>query len=242
MNDIIQSVAVTIVTANAASADTLTDADYRDIYDELRSKCPLRQFADLIQSAVSFAWWSKYERGEAVLNHARRAELRAAVGPQLLPPLPPTVAAVTATIDPDATIYQVGDGIIDRAILIGDRAPAPLMLRINGNVAVVADDGDETSRVTGVTPPRRARNTRGLSVGGETYERLSAARQAAGLTWDAYLSRLERLDDLVAVLREVDRWLGPDLSTEAGEGESERLAERVRAALEAVEGVEAVPR
>lgn len=234
MDDITRSVAVTIVTAGAASADDLTDSDYRDIYEELRSRCALRQFADAIHSGVSFAWWSKYERREATLNHDRRAELRAAVG---LPPLPPTIASVAATIDPDATVYRVGEGNIDRAILVGDRAPAPLTLRLNGARAVVADEGGETSRVTGVTPPRRARNTRGLSVRGETYERLSAARQAAGLTWDAYLSRLERLDDLVAALREVDRWLGPDLSTEAGEGESERLAERVRAALEAVEGV-----
>ena len=69
---------VTIITTNASSADTLADGDYRDIYDELRQKCPLRQFAETIHSAVSFAWWNKYERGEAVLNRERRNELRTA--------------------------------------------------------------------------------------------------------------------------------------------------------------------
>lgn len=175
---------VTIVTTAAASADTLTEADYRDIYDELRSKCPLRQFADLIHSAVSFAWWSKYERSEAHLTRARRAELRAAVG---LPALPPAVADVLATVDPDATIYQVGAGASDRVIMVGSDVHDTLDLRFNGSLRALAEPGDNP-HVTGVTPPRDRSSLAGLTVRRETKNRLDAARRRSGLTWDEFLS------------------------------------------------------
>ena len=196
--------AVSLVTASSQSADTLTDADYRDIYDELRSKCPLRQFADLIHGQVSFAWWSKYERGEASLTRSRRAELRAAVG---LPALPPAVADVLATVDPDATIYQIGAGASDRVLLVGSDVPA-VNLRLNGNCTVesvypFAPAGASVAHnphVTAVTPPRDRSSYAGLSVRRETKNRLDAARVRSGLTWDEFLSswasRLEEEEDL----------------------------------------------
>jgi len=224
--------AVTIVTARAASADELSAADYRDIYAELRSKCPLRQFTDLIHSAVSFAWWSKYERGEADLNHDRRNELRAAVG---LPALPPAVSAVTAAIDPDATVYLVGAGAPDRVVMVGAETTEPLTMRLNGNLRIVADEPAPTPHVTGVTRPRDRSNYSGLSIRRETKNRLADARRRSGLTWDEFVARAGIVDDLVAALREVDLYLDIDPDVEdAPWGDYEHLAATVHRALKAV--------
>ena len=178
--------AVTLVTTRSRSADDLTDTDYRDIYDELRSKCPLRQFADLIHSQVSFAWWSKYERGDAALTRARRAELRAAVG---LPVLPPAVADVLATVDPDATIYQIGAGAADRVVMLA--GVESVTMRLNGALQILDNDPVQVCHVTAVTAPSRQRSTKSLSVRRETWERLNNARLRAGLTWDEFLAQLE---------------------------------------------------
>lgn len=181
---------VTFITTNAVRADTLTNQDYRDIYDELRQKCPLRQFAETIHSAVSFAWWNKYERGEAVLNRERRNELRAAVG---LPALPATVAEACATADPDATVYQVGVAPADRLILIGADAPTPLDLHINGSLGILsgaaesgAVEGPQQSHVTPVTAPKRRATTKAVRFSPDRWERLSLLRKEADMTWDEF--------------------------------------------------------
>ena len=192
---------VTTITSQAASSDQLTDQDYRDIYDELRQKCPLRQFAETIHSAVSFAWWNKYERGEAVLTRERRNELRAAVG---LPALPATVAEACATADPDATVYQVGAAPADRLILIGADAHDPLDLHINGSLAVtdrtggpvgadlcvrpVASPADppQQSHVTPVTASKRRVPTKAVRFSPERWQRLSLLRKEADMTWDEF--------------------------------------------------------
>lgn len=226
---------VTLVTRRAASSDDLSAQDYRDIYDELRSKASLDKFVSVIGSAVSKAWWSKYERSEAELTHDRRNELRTAVG---LPTLPPTVTAVTAGIAPDATVYQVGDGTPDRVVMVGDQAHEPLTMRLNGSLQILPADPPEITHVTPVTSPRRERSTKSLSVSISTWKRLSAARKSAGLTWDAYVARAEHMDDLVAALREVDRWLEPDpdaMNDAEHWGEYERLAATVRSALDAIQ-------
>lgn len=175
---------VTLVTANAASADQLTDADYRDIYDELREKASLDKFVTAIGSTVSKAWWSKYERGEAHLDRKRKAELRRAVG---LPDLPRAVTEVAATINPDARVWQVGVAQPDRVVLVGSDVTAPLDLRMNGNLELDPAPG---SLVTSVTGARRNRSYKSLSVSVATYQRLAEARVARNLTWDEYLSTL----------------------------------------------------
>lgn len=138
---------VTIVTTASAAADNLTAADYRDNYDELREKASLDKFVTAIGSTVSKAWWSKYERGEVELTYARRNELRRAVG---LPLLPARVIDVTARIDQNATIYQVGDGVLDRVIMIGDQERA-LTMRLNGTLELLSATGPEKSLITVVT-------------------------------------------------------------------------------------------
>jgi len=179
---------VTLVTAGAGSADTLTDKDYREIYDELRSKTTLRQFAEFIGSKVSFAWWSKYERGEAHLDRERRQELRRAVG---LAELPRAVTEVTAEADPDARVWQVGAGRPDRVVMVGRATHEPITLRLNGNLRILDEEPGQVGAVTGVTRSQRARNYKGLSVRRETWERLNAARLRAEQTWDEFLAPLE---------------------------------------------------
>lgn len=144
-------IAVTLVTQRAAAADTLSAADYRDIYAELRSKMSLRQFCALTGSRVSIAWWSKWEAdADAELPRARRAELRAAVG---LASLPPTIAEAVAGVDPDAAIYQIGAAPATRVALVGGDVGA-VDLRVNGNCSVVSVSQSVSSVVTPVTRPR----------------------------------------------------------------------------------------
>lgn len=180
--------AVTILTAGAASAETLSDAEYRDIYDELRAKCSLRQFAEFIGSEKSFAWWSKYERGEAALSRAARNELRRAVG---LPALPTTVAEAVAAADPDATVYVIGPAPADRLVLLSAAEHEPLTLRVNGACEIVAADHPTESHVTPVTSTERGAVRGSIHLDRVAWQRLNQARLRAGLTWAQFLAPLE---------------------------------------------------
>ena len=172
---------VPTVTARAASADELTAADYRDIYDELRHKMSLPQFVELLGSSYSIAWWSKYERGEtAQLTRTARQELRRAVG---LAPLPPTVAEAVASADPDATVYLVGATPADRLIMIAAAHHAPLTLRNRRRGAAARIPCNPG--YTHTQPPDAQNGNRSIA----TWQRLSAARPQ-GETWDAFLARL----------------------------------------------------
>lgn len=170
---------VTEVTRNAES-DTLTATDYREIYEELRSNHTLRQFAELVHTRYSIAWWSKYERGEVELTREARNELRRAVGPD---ELPPTIAEAVASVDPNAVVYRIGEQRPNRVVLVGH--DEPITMYLNGTLTVVDVVADE--RVTAVT-----RRTRRVSVKIDTtlHERLNRTRQAAGLSWAEFLNRL----------------------------------------------------
>ena len=171
---------VTLVTRTARAADQLTDADYRDIYDELRQQHSLRQFVQISNTQYSIAWWSKFEHNDIALTRQARNELRAAVG---LPPLPLTVEQATAAIDPDAAIYQVGNDAITRVVLIAH--PTPLTMHLNGTLDV--DDLAPQPRVTPVTRPR---NRRTVSIQPSLWQRLNATRRAQNVTWDQLLQRV----------------------------------------------------
>jgi len=174
---------ITLLTRNAA-ADNLTDQDYREIYDELRSRCPLRQFAETIHSGVSFAWWSKYERSEPRLNHDRRNELRAAVG---LPTLPPEVSAALASVSPNAAVWRYGHGTADQVLLVAEAShDQPVTVRLSGDLQIVSDDPPRHSPVTAVTPSRRRATTKAIRLYPETWERLSMLRREANMSWDEF--------------------------------------------------------
>lgn len=179
-------ITVTLVTTRANAADDLADADYRAIYDELRSKCSLRKFAEFIGSQVSFAWWSAYERdATAVLSRERRNELRAAVG---LSRLPATVAEACAAADPDAAVYQIGAAPADRVLLVGADLHQPLDLRLNGALSV-AEAVPQNADVTPLTRTHRRSARVGIHLSTPAHKRANAARVAAGMSWDAWSLR-----------------------------------------------------
>jgi transcriptional regulator with XRE-family HTH domain len=171
-----------LLTVAAELAEDLTDVQYREIYDELRERCSLRQFADVIGSEVSFSWWHKYERGEAPLNHERRNELRRAVG---LPELPWTVAQALGNVSQNAAVWALGEQPAERVVLVGADQPQTLTMRLNGNLAVIEDAPPE-AHVTGVTRARTRAARRQVNLSLDTYERLNLARKAAGLSWEEF--------------------------------------------------------
>lgn len=192
---------VTTVTTRAHSADQLTEQDYRDIYDEVRGRDPatgdysiaLRVFVRLIaerlpgQEVLSIGYWSKYHNGEITLNRRARQELRALVG---LPALPPTVQDATATIDPDATVYQVGTAAASRVVMVGQDVTEPLLLHLNGRVEIIEDNSDDPANeasVTTVTTPKAPRKpSKAIRVSPQSFDRLQRIRTEANMTWDEF--------------------------------------------------------
>jgi len=135
---------VTLITANATQ-DEQTDADYIEMYQELRENRSLDQFVGAIASTYSKAQWSKYGRGDIPATRTMRQELRAAVG---IAPLPPTLHEVADGLDPDTEVVQVGDASPNRMILTG--LTGQLVLSLDGSVAVVVAEAPK-SLVTSVT-------------------------------------------------------------------------------------------
>lgn len=194
-------IAVTVVTRDA-DLDALHPDDYREIYDEIRGyrveedkySVSLDAFVDLVHSQFSKAAWSKYHRGELELNRTMRNELRRAVG---MPDLAPSVAEVTAEVDPNALVVRVGEGTIDRLVMVAGHEP--MTVAVNGSVRAWVMDAHDDSPVVDVTAVARPRRKRaGVSLRPDAFERYNALRVAHGLTWEELLElawqRLEPAD------------------------------------------------
>jgi transcriptional regulator with XRE-family HTH domain len=173
-----------LLTVAAELAEDLSDVQYREIYDELREKCSLRQFAEFIGSTVSHAWWSKYENSTPplALNHERRNELRRAVG---MSELPLTVSQALGNVSPNAAVWALGEQPAERVVLVGGDQPQTLTLRLNGSLTVV-EDAPQNADGTGVTRLRRRAPLKRIPLHPETWERLNSARKLAGLTWEEF--------------------------------------------------------
>jgi len=121
-----------------AGSDTLTAADYREIFEELRAARTLRALVEAAGAPEGrIAYWSRYQRNpDAVADLEGKNELRRLVG---LPELdPPAGAVVTAAADPAAAVWQVGsDGPADRVILLAQAGP--LTIHVNGDGPQVVD-------------------------------------------------------------------------------------------------------
>lgn len=179
---------VALVTSHAD--DNLTDADYRDIYGELRVGISLDAFVARIHSSYSKAYWSKWSRNpDLALTRQARNELRSGVN---LPVLPATVAEAVDQTDPNATVYRVGQSRPTRIVMVGGDVPS-VILRLNGHLHVVADATAENVRVTPVTRPRSRSNYAGLSMSRDTRNRLNAIRVRTGQTWENFLAHWARL-------------------------------------------------
>lgn len=185
---------ITVVTDTESRSDDLTEQDYRDIYTELREKLSLRQFIAQLDSTASPSWWSQYESGTKELNWEKKNELRKAVGLRLLAPS----VQLACADSPDATVYQVGEGVSDRLIKIAQDAPEALNLHINGSLMAF----DSNTSVTPVTLAGNGIVRRGracVGIGGlrlTTRQSLDAKRRALGMTWDMFLSRLLELSEV----------------------------------------------
>lgn len=180
-----------------ASVDVLGDADYREIYDEVRGfdavsgryGVSLDEFVTLVASQFSKAAWSKYHRGELELNRTMRSELRRAVG---MPVLPLTVVDAVAGVDPDAEVVQVGEDVVRRVVLVGTGEVVTLVC--NGSVAAERGSRGEGERrapgsgVTGVT-----RDRKGVFVPAPVFERVNALRRAVGISWVEVLEAAEKV-------------------------------------------------
>jgi hypothetical protein len=145
---------MTTYTLRQAGADSLTTADYRDIFEELRSNRSLRELVSEAGSPEGrIAYWSRYGRGVgAAPDLDGRNELRRLVGlPELAPPAGDVVAAA---IDPAAVVWQVGDGQADRVVLLA--TPGPLTIHVNGNGPEIVDSNDN-ALYNDVQAPRSAR-------------------------------------------------------------------------------------
>ncbi len=133
---------VTLVTRDA-SLDDLSAGDYRDIFAEIREKMSLDKFCALVGSQYSKAQWSKYEHSPDMQPTRRmRNELRIAVG---RPELPVTVEQATRQASPDASVWQIGDGVPEHVIMVGAE---PVTLHVNSGVSVVVPQAHVTN-VTG---------------------------------------------------------------------------------------------
>lgn len=145
---------MTTHTLRRAGSDDLTAADYRDIFEELRSGRSLRELVSEAGAAQGrIAYWSRYQRNpDAVPDLDGRNELRRLVG---LPELEPVAGDVVVTaVDPAAAVWQVGAGAADRVVLLA--TPGPLTIHVNGNGPQVVDSRDN-ALYTDVHSPRSAR-------------------------------------------------------------------------------------
>ncbi len=144
---------MTTHTLRRAGSDDLTAADYRDIFEELRSGRSLRELVSEAGAAQGrIAYWSRYQRKPAAVpDLAGRNELRRLVG---LPELEPVAGDVVVTAaDPAAAVWQVGAGAADRVVLLA--TPGPLTIHVNGNGPQVVDSRDN-ALYTDVHSPRSA--------------------------------------------------------------------------------------
>ncbi len=178
---------VTVVTQNATH-DSMTDADYSEVFAELREQHSLAQLCTLLRSKFSRAQWNKYERGETALSRTMRNELRAAVG---LPVLPPTLDEVAATVNPDALVVKVGSEAPHSVILVG--IAESLTIGVNGCITALYTTEPLEAPVTSVTRALRKRYHR--PVASEAQE---ARRVALDVSWQeiiqAGLTTLEETD------------------------------------------------
>lgn len=156
---------VTVVTANAGT-DSLTESDYKDIFDELIEHHSLRSFQSAIDSIYTHATWGKYKNGDWQLTRTARNELRRAVGQ---PALPLTVAEAVADVDADAEVLAIGDKPKNRVFLVSKGQS--LIIYANGTV-----EARSVTEVTGRTRNHRVRREM-TPAQGEKWDAMSAEQR-----------------------------------------------------------------
>ena len=171
-----------VLITHDATLDSLSLADYADIWTELRQNHSLRDCIAVMQSQLSPARWSQYEKreeGKDTPSRQMRNDLRRAVG---LPLLPPTVAEATAQASPDAAVWYistVGEQPPDTVIMVA--AEHEIWVHVNGTVEVTQPPQRDMP-VTQVTNGKVARKRYIRPCVPESYaERLQGLGD--GFTW-----------------------------------------------------------
>lgn len=105
------------VVTNNAMIDTLSERDYRDMFDEMKEGRSLRATTRFIAETIAFsehsnrfaaglvshASWDKYDKNPDQLTRRMRNELRVASG---IDPLPLTLHDVVDDVDPNAMVVR----------------------------------------------------------------------------------------------------------------------------------------
>lgn len=174
---------VTLVTAKAAEKSPQTDAEWREMYDDLKGDLSLGDFQRKYGIGLSRAAWNKYERGLMALSDDMKRELRAAVG------LPVPVLEAVAIADPNAAVYRVGTEAPHTVVMVGTLTPVEL--RINGTVTAMQADGHKMPAV----PTGMARRARASMVRPVASKAQDERRERLQRSWreviDAGLKALE---------------------------------------------------
>jgi hypothetical protein len=172
---IVASDRVRVLTENA-SFDNLAQADYWQMYQELRGDMSLSKFAEKMGEYPSKAEWSRWDRGEVEARRGIRNALRKAKG---LPALPETVADTIAQhAHPDSRVLFLGDGEVgDDIIIIGDMASFTFATGATstdtGDVAIDAVPARTTSRQPCYRPVCSVELKEMANEVGETIEELA---------------------------------------------------------------------
>ncbi len=176
---------VTLVTSRSAAKSPQTDAEWRELYDDLKGALSLGDFQRKYGIGLSRAAWNKFERHLMALSDDMKAELRRAVG------LPMTVAEATAQASPDAAVWQTGTGSIDTIVLVA--GTEPVTLHVNGAVTIAQETPTDERGGTQEAPKR----IRGIVYRPCASQAQESRRMAIGATWrDVIESGLKTLEEI----------------------------------------------
>lgn len=189
--------------------DTISEEQYRWMYETLRKNWTLREFVEFSNSALSIAYWSKYGNSKTNLSIAAKNDLRRAwnhvklmlagsdrIVVDSLPMLPETPLALLAEIvDDNAQIVQEGDGIADRIVLFAkgaDDAYAETLRNARQQpVAAVTATNDADNEPA---YPRRVRSANSsIDVPADLRSELNYLRRERGWTWLEFLQEAKRV-------------------------------------------------
>lgn len=194
--------------------DTISEEQYRHMYETLRENWTLREFVEYSGSALSIAYWSKYWNNKTNLSIAAKNDLRRAwnhvkqtlangerIVVDFLPMLPETPLALLAEIvDENAQIVQEGDGVADKIVLFAkgaDDAYAKALRNVRQQ-PVAAVTATEVSEGEPAYPRRRRSADSSIDVPADLRSELNYLRRERGWTWLEFLQEAKRVMSICA--------------------------------------------
>lgn len=173
------------------AGDPLTTADYRDIFEEMRSSRSLRALvAAMGASEGRIAYWSRYGRDLSMVpDHQARNELRSLVDQ---PDQPEEAGELLRNaVHPDAGVWLAGspDGPVRRVLLVSTpEAVAGAEADLNINWPAGGEPVISIRRAPARRTQRAPRKT--VNLAPATHARLIGQARAAGVTVETFIQRL----------------------------------------------------